>query len=213
MTTSTRPSPDPSSATLQCDDLDAGDADALPLRVAVIAASVRAERLGRALADWAADRASGIGAEIDLLDLAECRLPDDALLQPGGGHRSSIADRVERADAYLVVTPEYNHSYPAGLKRAIDWHYREWMFKPATVVSYGAQGGLAATEHLRGVFAELHVVTTRRTVGLRAPWNDVDAGAFTAPPGTDEALDEALEELAWWAEVLREARHDRPFHH
>lgn len=93
----------------------------------------------------------------------------------------------------------------------IDWHYHEWMFKPATVLSYGAQGGLAATEHLRGVFAELHVVTTRRTVGLRAPWNDVDAGTFTPPPGVDTALDEALGELAWWADVLRDARRDRPF--
>lgn len=36
-----------------------------------------------------------------------------------------IADRLQRADGYVIVTPEYNHSYPAGLKRAIDWHYGE----------------------------------------------------------------------------------------
>jgi NAD(P)H-dependent FMN reductase len=183
-----------------------------PLRLAVIAASIRTDRLGRTLSDWAAERASATGAEVDLIDLADCRLPADELLQPGGGPRSPIADRVERADGYLVVTPEYNHSYPASLKRAIDWHYREWMFKAATVLSYGAQGGLLATEHLRGVFAELHVVTTRRVVGLRAPWNDVDAGAYVTPPGVDEALDQALGELAWWAEMLRAARRDRPFH-
>ncbi|WP_345711391.1 NAD(P)H-dependent oxidoreductase [Kineococcus glutinatus] len=204
-TTTTVPVPAASTAV-------AGAPASEPLRIAVIVGSVRAERLGRVLADWAAGRAMSTGAGIDLIDLADSPLPDDALLQPGGGPRSPIADRVERADGYLFVTPEYNHSYPAGLKRAIDWHYREWMFKPATVLSYGVQGGLAATEHLRGVLAELHVVTTRRCVGLRAPWNDLDAGAFTPPPGVDEALDQALGELAWWAGVLREARRDRPYH-
>ncbi|MGC5011773.1 NADPH-dependent FMN reductase [Streptosporangium sp. DT93] len=182
-----------------------------PLRIAVIAASVRKERLSRTLADWAAGRASGSGVDVDLIDLAECDLPDDRELQPGGGPRSVIADRIERADGYVIVTPEYNHSYPAGLKRAVDWHYGEWMFKAATVISYGVQGGLLAAEHLRGVFAELHVVTTRRVVGLREPWNDVHDGGFAPPPGPGEAVDEALRELAWWAETLRAARRDRPF--
>lgn len=182
-----------------------------PLRLAVIVASLRAERLGRILADWAAGRTAGTGAEVDLIDVAEVDLPSDELLQPGGGPRSPIADRVARADGYVIVTPEYNHSYPAGLKRAIDWHYGEWMFKAATVLSYGAQGGLLATEHLRAVFAELHVVTTRRAVGLRAPWNDLDAGAFVPPHGVDKALDQALGELTWWAHTLRTARRDRPF--
>ncbi|WNV75204.1 NADPH-dependent FMN reductase [Geodermatophilus sp. DSM 44513] len=196
-------------------DPDADEAAATspgePLRLAVLTASVRADRIGRTLTDWAAGRADATGAVVDLIDLAECPLPSDDLLQPGGGPRSSIAERVERADGYVIVTPEYNHSYPATLKRAIDWHYAEWMFKAATVLSYGAQGGLLATEHLRGVFAELHVVTTRRAVGLRAPWEDVDEGEFVPPPGVDKAFDEALGELAWWADVLRSARRERPF--
>ncbi len=185
------------------------------LRGAVRAASVREECVGRPLAAWAAGRAADSaaagGADVDLIDLAACELPADALLQPGGGPRSRIADRVERADGYLVVTPEYNHSYPASLKQAIDWHYAEWMFKAATVLSYGNQGGLLATEHLRGVFAELHVVTTRRTVGVRAPWNDLDGDRYVPPPGVEKALDEALGELGWWSDLLRTARRERPF--
>ena len=187
-------------------------ADPAPrLRVAVLAGSVRGERLSRTLTEWAAGRVAATAAEVDLIDLAEHRLPDDELLQPGGGPRSAIADRIERADAFVVVTPEYNHSYPASLKRAIDWHYGEWAFKAATVLSYGVQGGLLATEHLRGVFAELHVVTTRRVVGLRAPWDDVSAGRYLPPPGVDGALDAALSELGWWAQTLRTARRERPF--
>lgn len=179
-------------------------------RLAVLVASLRDDRIGPVLADWATTRARESFA-VDVVDLAAHTLPDDRFLTPGGGASTTMSDTLDGADAFLVITPEYNHSYPAGLKRAIDWHYREWMFKPATVVSYGAQGGLLATEHLRGVLAELHVVTTRRVVGLRAPWQDVDPHGYTPPPGTDDALDGALRELSWWADTLRTARTERPF--
>lgn len=181
------------------------------MRYAVIAASVRKERMSRLIADWATEAVPMQMAEVDLIDLAECELPDDGLLQPGGGRRSSIADRLAAADGFVVVTPEYNHSYPASLKRAIDWHYTEWMFKAATFLSYGVQGGLLATEHLRRVFAELNVVTTRRVVGLSAPWNDLDRDRYAPDQGIRDAVGAALEELAWWAETLRSARRDRPF--
>jgi NAD(P)H-dependent FMN reductase len=180
------------------------------LRVAVIAASVRDGRMSRTLADWAAARVAAAGCDVDLVDLADHELPPDRLLQPGGGPRSPIADRIGRADGYVFVSPEYNHSFPGTLKQAIDWHYREWMFKAATVLSYGVQGGLLAAEHLRGVLAELNVVTTRRVVGLRAPWDDVDAAGFASPPGVSEAFDAAVRELGWWADTLRTARRERP---
>ena len=179
--------------------------------ITVIAASIRGERMGRLLADWARDRVAATLDEPDLIDLAESDLPDDELLQPGGGRPTSISARLDRADGYVFVTPEYNHSYPAGLKRAIDWHYREWMFKPATVLSYGVQGGLLATEHLRGVFAELHMVTTRRAVGLSTPWYGIGPAGYVAPEPVVKAFDLAVGELGWWAETLRTARRDRPY--
>ncbi|MEU4236839.1 NAD(P)H-dependent oxidoreductase [Actinoplanes sp. NPDC026619] len=174
----------------------------------VIAASLRGERMGRVLADWAATRTP---APAELIDLAETTLPDDNLLQPGGGQATELTDRLARADAFVLVTPEYNHSYPAGLKRAIDWHYREWMFKPATILSYGVQGGLLAAEHLRGVLAELHMVTTRRVVGLTTPWYDLGPDGYAPPDSVTKGFDLALGELAWWTETLRTARRDRPY--
>ena len=180
--------------------------------IAVLAASVRKQRLARALADWVVGLVPPDVAEVDLIDLAEVDLPDDELLAPGGADvRSPIADRIDAASGYVVVTPEYNHSFPACLKRAIDWHYREWMFKPATIVSYGAQGGLLAAEQLRGVFAELSMVTTRRVVGVRAPWERVGPDGFRPEPGLDQAVQAALTELSWWVETLDPARTDRPF--
>ena len=181
-----------------------------PLRFAVIVASVRQERMGRMIAD-AVTPLLPDGAAVDILDLAEHPMPEDRLLEPGGsGTRSPIAERVDAADAFVVVTPEYNHGYPASLKRAIDWHYTEWMFKAATVVSYGVQGGLLAGEQLRGVFAELSVVTTRRTIGLRQPWRELDETGWTADAGTADAARAAFAELAWWGETLRSARRERP---
>jgi NAD(P)H-dependent FMN reductase len=180
-------------------------------RIAVIAASVRGERMGRVLADWAAARVTGQLGAPDLIDLAGIVLPGDELLQPGGGQPTAITGRVESADGFVIVTPEYNHSYPAGLKRAIDWHYREWMFKPVTVLSYGVQGGWLATEHLRGVFAELHAVVTRRSVGVSTPWQDLGPGGYRPPDAVTGAFEVALGELGWWAETLRAARRDRPY--
>ncbi|WP_430785932.1 NADPH-dependent FMN reductase [Actinoplanes sp. G11-F43] len=183
-----------------------------PLRIAVIAGSVRDRRVSRAVAEWAAFRtARPGGTDVDLIDCAEIDLPDDREIRPGVGSETPVAARIDAADAYVLVTPEYNHSYPAALKRLIDWHYREWMFKPATVVSYGVHGGLLATEHLRGVLAELHVVTTRRMVGLRQPWTHLSPAGYAPPEETAAALDGALHELGWWAGVLRAARRTRPY--
>lgn len=184
----------------------------MPTRtVVVLCASVRKQRVGRAVADWIV-AATPEHLAADVIDLADVELPDDDLLVPGGGEvRSAIADRIDAASGFVVVTPEYNHSFPASLKRAIDWHYREWMFKPAMTVTYGVQGGLLAAEQLRGVFAELSVVTTRRVVGVRAPWEHVDDGTFAPDPSLTEALEAAFAELRWWIDTLDPARTDRPF--
>lgn len=182
-------------------------------QIAVVSASVRAERVGPFVAAWvvAALNAAG-GTEVDLIDLAEISLPDDDKLHPGGGLKTDVAERIAAAEAFVFVTPEYNHSYPASLKRLIDWHYSEWMLKPATIVAYGVQGGHAATEHLRGVLAELSMVTTRRCLGLQAPWEALDnAGRYTPTERTTQGLTAALAELRWWTDTLSEARSDRPF--
>ncbi|MBQ1026515.1 NADPH-dependent FMN reductase [Micromonospora sp. C95] len=180
------------------------------VRVAVISGSVRKDRLGPTIAGWVA-AALDRPIEVDLIDVADVALPDDSLLYPGGGAQSEVADRIAAADAFVFVTPEYNHSYPASLKRLIDWHYGEWRLKPATIVAYGVQGGHAAIEHLRGVLAELSVVTTRRALGLRAPWASLDdQGRYAPDAELSRGLTASLTELRWWAEVLADARRDRP---
>lgn len=182
-----------------------------PLRLTLISASIRDQRMTPALIPWLLRNLSmRPEIELDLIDLAEIQLPDERQLAPGQGAGGPLGERVAAADAYIFLVPEYNHSYPAPLKRFIDAFYTEWAFTAATVVSYGARGGLLAIEHLRGVLAELRMVVTRRVVGLTAPWTMLDHdGLLRDDKDVNVALRLALDELVWWADVLREARTTR----
>lgn len=126
---------------------------AAPIRVAVIVASTREGRFGPTVATWFAGEAAGrADLAIDVVDLAET---------------GTATAKLGTADAFVVVTPEYSHSYPAPLKAAIDGHFKEWQARPVGFVSYGGlSGGLRAVEHLGPVFAELHAVTVRNTVSF-----------------------------------------------
>jgi len=109
--------------------------------------------------------------------------------------------------------PEYNHSFPAPLKNAIDWHFKEWQAKPIGFVSYGGiSGGLRAVEQLRQVFAELHAVTVRDTASFHGVWAQFDSDGRPKDPGVCErAAKSMLDQLAWWGDALREARTRRPY--
>jgi NAD(P)H-dependent FMN reductase len=117
-----------------------------------------------------------------------------------------FARRIGQADAFVVVTPEYNRSFPATLKQAIDFAYDEWQAKPVGFVSYGCRSiGVHAVEHLRTVFVALHAVTMRDTVGL-----DLLAGSEAGEEPAHEA-DLMLDQLNWWGIALRDARLANPY--
>ena len=142
-----------------------------PLKVAVILASNREGRFGPVISDWfLSHTAPHPDIETDLIDVAELDLPVALSHRPDAeaqARLAAVAPRLAAADAFVVVTPEYNHSYPAPLKNLIDWHRAEWQAKPVAFVSYGGvSGGLRAVEHLRQVFAELHTVGIRETVSF-----------------------------------------------
>ncbi|MGW7408621.1 NADPH-dependent FMN reductase [Streptomyces sp. NPDC054833] len=190
-------------------------------KLVVIVGSVREGRFGPAVASWVAQQAGTHGGfEVDVADLAEIDIPlalpaaspkfaGDDYPRPAG--MAALTSALESADAFIVVTPEYNHSYPASLKAAIDWHFTQWTAKPVAFVSYGgAAGGRHAVLHLENVLTELHAVTIRD--GLAFPnyftaWQDgrpLDPEA----PGYAKTL---LDQLAWWASALRSARKAAPY--
>ena len=183
------------------------------LRLAVIVGSTREARFGSTVARWFTTQAEA-RAEfgIDVIDLADPHLP--AVLTSGPDVVvDSFRERLDRADAFVVVTPEYNHGYPAPLKQAIDLAHREWQAKPVAFVSYGGiSGGLRAVEQLRQVFAELHAVTIRDCVSFHNAWPLFDAdGWLREETGADVAAKTMLDRLAWWARALRAAREDEPY--
>ncbi|MBW1599139.1 NADPH-dependent FMN reductase [Streptomyces sp. JJ38] len=191
-----------------------------PLRLAVITGSVREGRFGPTVTSWFAQEAREHGGfEVDVVDLAEHPLP---LVMPGWGgeadpetvrHQRELSRRLAEADAFVVVTPEYNHSFPASLKNGIDWFREEWQAKPVGLVSYGGQsGGIRAAEQLRQVFAEMHALTVRDALSFHNAWDVFGQdGRPKDAEGSARAAKGLLGQLDWWAEALREARERRPY--
>ncbi|WP_392670340.1 NADPH-dependent FMN reductase [Streptomyces sp. LN785] len=188
-----------------------------PLNVAVVLASNREGRFAPVVADWFLSRAAGRPEiETDLVDVAELDLPFALTPRPDPAAQARLARvsaRLSAADAFVVVTPEYNHSFPAPLKNLIDWHHAEWQAKPVAFVSYGGvSGGLRAVEHLRQVFAELHAVSIRDTVSFHnAGTLFDDEGRHRDPVAVDAAAKTLLDQLVWWGRGLRDARSARPY--
>jgi NAD(P)H-dependent FMN reductase len=192
------------------------------LRLAVIMGSVRQGRFAPVVTNWFIEHARQHDQfNVDLIDLADHPLPTD--LPPSAAALAStqdrtvemvaLADRLAAADAFVVVTPEYNHSFPASIKHLIDWHLTQWEAKPVGFVSYGGvSGGLRAVEQLRLVFAEMHSVTVRDSVSFDSFWQRFDAdGRLFDPDAADGAAKVLLDQLGWWASALHSARQAVPY--
>jgi NAD(P)H-dependent FMN reductase len=147
------------------------------MRLMVILGSTRQGRRGEVVAKWALGAAGQDGRlEMDYVDLRELNLPffDEpespfTMRDAGRGYThpegEAWAQRVAKAEGFLIVTPEYNHGYPAVLKNALDWVGREWGDKPVAFVSYGnITGGVRAVEQLRQVANELGLVQVANAI-------------------------------------------------
>jgi NAD(P)H-dependent FMN reductase len=189
----------------------------VPVKLAVILGSNREGRFAPVISEWFLARAAEhADFTTELVDLAETELPTGLSYNPGPTVRTELAKvtgPLADADAFVVLTPEYNHSFPATLKSLIDWHYAEWRAKPVGFVSYGGiSGGLRAVEQLRQVFAELHAVTVRDTVSFHNAGELFDdTGRPKDPTRPDAAAKVMLDQLSWWGLALREAKAVRPY--
>lgn len=193
-----------------------------PLHVAVIVGSVREGRFGPVIARWFTERLQEYGEfTFDVVDLADHPLPlalppvppavDPAMPRPDG--MADLTRRLDAADAFVVLTPDYNRGYPASLKSVIDWHYTQWQAKPIGFVGYsGGSGGLLAIEQLKQVLGELHAHTVRNYVSFPRFYLLFDeAGTLREPDEANGAATVMLDELSWWATALTEARRARPY--
>jgi NAD(P)H-dependent FMN reductase len=185
-------------------------------KVLIIIASTRRQRLGPRFARWVWEVAAEGGAlEAELVDLAELGLPflSDSPLKREDRDGASVrwAEMVGGADGFVIVTPEYNHGYPAPLKNALDHLHGEWCRKPVAFVSYGGQGGGArAVEQLRAVVVELEMVPLRQQVVIPRVWEALTEDGVLHEENRTRDARHMLDELAWWAGALRVLRGTTP---
>jgi NAD(P)H-dependent FMN reductase len=181
--------------------------------ILVVLGSTRQGRHGDKVVQWLMSRVNARSdAAFEVIDLRDLALPFmEAAAPPAYGavatEARGWADRVDHADGFIFVMPEYNHGYPAPLKNALDHLYSQWAHKPAAIVSYGASAaGYRAAEQLRQVLVELKVVPVREQVGVPAVWAAFDEAGAPRNTAFDGTLDAMIAELLWWATALIPAR-------
>ncbi len=195
--------------------------DTSTIRIGVIIGSVRDGRFGDKPGTWIFNETKKLaGVEAELIDLKEVKLPTYATagypsaVQDGNYGSEAVNDfakRIAAQDAFIIVTPEYNHGYPSALKDALDSVYREWNNKPVAFVGYGSAMGARAIEQLRQVAIELQMHPTRNAVHITG---DVYGAAMQSATVGDAAAFAPLAEkaagmftqLLWWAKALKAAR-------
>jgi NAD(P)H-dependent FMN reductase len=185
----------------------------LMLKVAVIIGSTRPGRNGEAVARWVHNLAAKrTDAEFELVDLKDFDLPhlDEAMPAMTGHysrpHTRKWAAKIASFDAYVFVTPEYNHSTSGVLKNAIDFLYSEWNNKAAGFVSYGVGGGSRAVEHLRLVMGEIQIADVRAQVELSLVTDFENFSLFNPAVQHEGTVTAMLDQVLAWSEALRPLR-------
>ena len=181
----------------------------------VIVASTRPTRVGMAVGRWFVDRATEHPAfDVDLVDLAELDLPfmdepeHPRFARYVHDHTKRWSARVKAADAFVFVTPEYNHGYNAPLKNAIDYLIHEWAYKPLGFVSYGGvAAGTRAVQQLKQVAAVLKLSPLADAVYIPFVTQLIDEERrFQPTDDLEQAATTMLNELARMSSALLSLR-------
>jgi NAD(P)H-dependent FMN reductase len=181
----------------------------------IIIGSVRPGRAGLPIAHWVHQRAGSEGRfdDIDVVDLAELALPFmDEPQHPAKraytkAHTIAWSERVEQADAFILVSPEYNHSYSPALKNALDFLAHEWRHKPVSIVSYGGvSAGSRGVAALEPVLSTIGLVKAGANVEINFIAQHVQDGVFHPDEKHDSILRTVFSQLRELAEVLRTLR-------
>ncbi|HEX6040480.1 NAD(P)H-dependent oxidoreductase [Longimicrobium sp.] len=186
------------------------------LNLQVIVVSTRDERKGPLIAAWFAAQARRHGQfNVEVVDLAEVDLPlfdeprHPRLRQYEHEHTRRWSESVHRADAFVFVTPEYNHGTPPSLVNALDFLVQEWAYKPVGYVSYGgASAGLRGVQMTKQITAALRMVSVVEAVAIPFFTQHIGAetGAFDPGAVQERAAAAMLDELLKWAGALKPLR-------
>jgi NAD(P)H-dependent FMN reductase len=182
--------------------------------VMIIVGSVRPGRVGLPVSEWVKGVAEKVeSVTVDFVDLVELALPfmdepnHPSKAQYTKQHTIDWSKRVHAADAFVLVSPEYNHRYSPALKNAIDFLAQEWTNKPVTVVSYGgASSGTRAAMALDPVLTTVRLIKTGAAVEMTRVGSRIVDGVFEPTERESASLDAALAELVTLSATLAPLR-------
>lgn len=185
------------------------------MKIGIILGSTRPQRNGEAVARWTYEKAHRRrDAEFELIDIADYRLPLlDEPIPPSMGqyrqpHTKQWAEKIASLDAFVFVTPEYNHGMSGALKNALDFLYAEWNNKVAGFVSYGSAGGVRSVEQLRLVMAELQIADVQAQV-MFSLYSDFENYSVFKPAASHEtSLETMLDQIIAWGNALKPLRQE-----
>src|SRR5690625_288238 len=187
-------------------------------RLQIIIAATRPSRKGHLIGKWfeTVAREHG-GFDVEVVDLAEVDLPlFDESAHPRLGtyaheHTRKWSETVAAADAYVVVTPEYDHVPPASLLNAMQYLIREWAYKPMGFVSYGGvSAGTRAVEVLKRIASALRMMPIPDSVHIPffTKWINENEDAFEPEASFTTSANLLLDELGRWAGALQTLREE-----
>ncbi len=183
------------------------------IKIAIIIGSTRPGRNAEAVAQWVNEIAQKRSdAEFEIVDIKDYDLPlldepvPSTMQQYMNTHTKVWSEKINSFDAFIFVTPEYNHAPSGALKNAIDYLYAEWNNKAAGFVSYGSAGGVRAVEQLRLIMGELQVADVRAQVALSL-FNDFENfSVFKPSPNHEASLNTVIDQVIAWGTALKSLR-------
>ncbi|MFN2413450.1 MAG: NADPH-dependent FMN reductase [Pyrinomonadaceae bacterium] len=183
------------------------------LKIGIVLGSTRPGRVGAGVAKWAFETASKReDAEFELVDIADFNLPLlDEPVPPSRGqyskdHTKRWAAKIAEFDAFLFITPEYNHGTSGALKNAIDFLFKEWNNKAAGFIGYGSAYGARAVESLRLVMGEIMIADVRSQVMLSLFTDFENYSAFKPGERHENSLNKVIDEVILWGTALKGVR-------
>jgi NAD(P)H-dependent FMN reductase len=189
------------------------------INIKIIVGSVREGRFAKTAAEWAEKHLkSNENLNVEIIDLKDYEMPffneaASPMYKQEPYKNEAVArftKKIEEADAFVMVTPEYNHSTSGVLKNAIDWVGSEWYQKPVAYISYGSVGGARAIEHLRLIAIELQMAPIREAIHINGeqyfPALFGQASMDEVLKSQDDKLKSMVTQLLWWTNALKTAR-------
>lgn len=185
------------------------------MNLKIITSTTRPSRKGILVANWITEFAKKTNQfDVELLDLAKINLPlmdepnHPRMQKYQHEHTKKWSKSIDSGDAFIIVLAEYNYAFPAPIKNAIDYLYKEWKYKPVGFVSYGGvSGGLRSSQMLKQVVTTLNMMPLSEQVILPS-FTDLidDQGVFQANEIVTKSADTMLNELEKWAKTMRGLR-------